>query len=312
MTAISALLPDEPEAAPFSDATWRTGNLGALLFRASDRCVRDKLRVTQAGGFPTVSAAQLTLFHHLDPDGVRLTDLASHATVTKQSMIELVDRAEAMGLVERRPDPRDGRAKVVHPSVSGSRLLECLRDGISVADQDVLATFGKPFLLETRCRLEQYTGSKGAISRRIAGRKDGRVVNVGRLFATSARCFSREALSVAQGRGWHSVTEVSLALYRNLDLAGARLTDIAALARVTKQTMRELVDRAEALGFVSRRPDPADGRAKTIDFTQAGLAMLADVRDGLEVAEARFRERTGDAFAARLRDRLQEFAARLD
>ncbi|WP_457355412.1 MarR family winged helix-turn-helix transcriptional regulator [Sphingomonas sp. UYP23] len=301
---------DVPGTTPFPDTTWRASNLGALLFHASDRCVREKLRVTQEGGFLAVSAAQLTLFHHLDCAGVRLTVLASQANVTKQSMIELVDRAEAMGLVKRRPDPHDRRAKVVYPTLAGSRLLACLRDGIKVADQDVLTTFGRQFLLETQSRLREYTQAATAGPQPKADDKESLFDNLGRLFGTSARRFSREALSVAHGRGWHSVNEVSLGLYRNLDLAGARLTDIAALARVTKQTMREMVDRAEGLGFVVRRQDPADGRAKTIDFTQDGLSMLADVRYGLEVAEARLRERTGDAFATRLRDRLQEFAAR--
>lgn len=44
-------------------------------------------------------------------DGMRLTDLADGAHVTPQSAGELVDQLEALGYVERRPDPHDRRAK---------------------------------------------------------------------------------------------------------------------------------------------------------------------------------------------------------
>ncbi len=47
-------------------------------------------------------------------DGLRLTDLATRAGITAQSMGELVDDLEAKGYVERRPDPADRRAKRIY------------------------------------------------------------------------------------------------------------------------------------------------------------------------------------------------------
>lgn len=55
-----------------------------------------------------------------------------------------------------------------------------------------------------------------------------------------------------------------------LPLGGARLTELAARARMTKQAMGELVRELELLGYVERATDPHDGRARIIRFTAKG------------------------------------------
>lgn len=54
-------------------------------------------------------------------DGLRLTDLASRAGITAQSMGELVDDLEVKGYVERRPDPGDRRAKRIYLTERGRK-----------------------------------------------------------------------------------------------------------------------------------------------------------------------------------------------
>ncbi len=51
---------------------------------------------------------------------------------------------------------------------------------------------------------------------------------------------------------------------------GLRLTDLAARAGITAQSMGELVDELEVKGYVERRPDPGDRRAKRIYLTDRG------------------------------------------
>ncbi len=55
--------------------------------------------------------------------------------------------------------------------------------------------------------------------------------------------------------------------------AGSRLTELAAAAQMTKQSMQELVDALEREGFVERTPDPTDRRAKLIRLTARGWAV---------------------------------------
>ncbi|MEP7040725.1 MAG: MarR family transcriptional regulator [Chloroflexota bacterium] len=52
--------------------------------------------------------------------------------------------------------------------------------------------------------------------------------------------------------------------------SGIRLTALAERARMTKQSMGELVRDLESLGYVERRQDPADGRARIVAFTAKG------------------------------------------
>ena len=99
-----------------------------------------------------------------------------------------------------------------------------------------------------------------------------------------------------------------LSLVRNLDLAGSRLTDLGARAHITKQSMRELVNRGEALGIVERVPDDDDKRAKLIRFTPSGVAMLEDMRCAVVAAEGRLAERVGTGLLVEVRAALRAYA----
>jgi len=53
------------------------------------------------------------------PEGLRLTELAAYAGITKPSMSALVDGLERTGYVERVADPRDQRAQLVRFTARG-------------------------------------------------------------------------------------------------------------------------------------------------------------------------------------------------
>jgi DNA-binding MarR family transcriptional regulator len=60
-----------------------------------------------------------------------------------------------------------------------------------------------------------------------------------------------------------------------------RLGEIAEHGRLSKQAMTGLVKRCEQDGLVTRRPDPADGRAFRISLTERGLAFQAVAEEAL-------------------------------
>lgn len=60
---------------------------------------------------------------------------------------------------------------------------------------------------------------------------------------------------------------------------GSRVTRLAELAQLSKPTVVYLVNDLERLGYVERVPDPADGRAKLVRFTERGARAQDAARE---------------------------------
>lgn len=106
--------------------------LGALLRFAHQSVVRRVLDRLAAAGFHDVQPAHFAPLQALwdYPEGARATELAARAKITKQSMGELVEQLAARGYVERVPDPRDGRARLVRITSRGRRAGRLARDTV--------------------------------------------------------------------------------------------------------------------------------------------------------------------------------------
>ena len=103
-------------------------SVGQLLFRCARLFNEAALaRMRDELGAPNVRASHTGLFPFVDLEGTRLTTLAGRMGVSKQAAGQLVEELEDMGVLERVPDPADGRAKLVRFSARGRRgLLEGL------------------------------------------------------------------------------------------------------------------------------------------------------------------------------------------
>jgi DNA-binding MarR family transcriptional regulator len=58
---------------------------------------------------------------------MRLSELIATEQVTQSAITQLVTRLERDGLVERRPDPNDGRAVLVHITTLGAGIIDSRR-----------------------------------------------------------------------------------------------------------------------------------------------------------------------------------------
>jgi DNA-binding MarR family transcriptional regulator len=74
---------------------------------------------------------------------------------------------------------------------------------------------------------------------------------------------------------------------------GLRLTDIAARAGMAPQSMGEIVDDLVAKGYLARREDPSDRRAKRIYLTRKGRETAQASRTALLEVEQRISEILG-------------------
>ncbi len=93
--------------------------------------------------------------------------------------------------------------------------------------------------------------------------------------------------------------------------AGVRTVDLAQRAGITRQSMGEVVRDMVALGIVEMVPDPDDGRAKLVRFTEKGLAQARRGYEHIRDLERRFVEDLGDDYEAARRV-LERVVAILD
>jgi len=102
--------------------------------------------------------------------------------------------------------------------------------------------------------------------------------------AAPTACSDSKIVDGVVGAGYPQKPSHS-AVFAQIKPEGSRLTELARGANMTPQAMGELVDELEQLGYVERRPDPTDRRAKLIVLTETGRACIAAgivTIDGLE------------------------------
>jgi DNA-binding MarR family transcriptional regulator len=90
---------------------------------------------------------------------------------------------------------------------------------------------------------------------------------------------------------------------------GSRLTDLAANAGLTKQAVGEAVTELERLGYVTRVPDPQDGRAKIIELTDRGLDAVIKGRRIFAEIEREWADQIGPELMASFREAATRIAA---
>jgi len=73
-------------------------------------------------GFGDIRPAAANVFPFVPPEGITVSRLAELARVRKQSMAQAVDQLERTGYVERRPNPRDHRSRLVFLTDRGSSV----------------------------------------------------------------------------------------------------------------------------------------------------------------------------------------------
>lgn len=113
--------------------------------------------------------------------------------------------------------------------------------------------------------------------------------SVGQLLFKAARLLNERALGVIQTRSGAKVRMAHTALLPHIAWEGTRSTELAQRLGISKQAVGQLIGDLEAMGVVQREPDPSDGRASLVRFTEHGqqalmhgLAVLKELEDELQ------------------------------
>ena len=157
------------EMAPVTPAedAWRQTHLGRLLGHAMrrfdarvlqlmSRDVEVPLALSNLAARDKVGAAHIHITRHLSLAGDRLTELADKAGMTKQAMADLVSQCEAWGLVTRRPDPHDARARRVEFTAAGLAWVQAFKAAVSQAEAEFREAVGEDVATVVALGLEAY------------------------------------------------------------------------------------------------------------------------------------------------------------
>jgi DNA-binding MarR family transcriptional regulator len=109
--------------------------------------------------------------------------------------------------------------------------------------------------------------------------------------------------------GYGDIRPAHGCVFRFVRPEGTRLTEMAERSGLTKQTVGEVVDDLERLGYVMRIPDPSDGRAKLVLLTAKGQRAQGFARGVFADIEAEWGERFGKERVADMRALLSEIVA---
>lgn len=91
-----------------------------------------------------------------------------------------------------------------------------------------------------------------------------------------------------------------------LDAEGSRATDLARSSGQHKQVVGKLIDELETLGYVERRPDPDDRRAKLIVPTPLGLDEMTRSDAILTAIEQRHADAVGTTAYTEFKQRFRQ------
>ena len=132
----------------------RNRYVGAML-RVVWQWVRDQMSAgVVAAGYDDLSAAHVGLWRYPGLDGLRPSQLADLAGITKQSVNDLLGHLERHGYLGRVPDLADGRARVIRLTSKGRRLEQTIYAEAGAAEMQLAEILGPRRFAQLHSSLE--------------------------------------------------------------------------------------------------------------------------------------------------------------
>ncbi|HPK13757.1 MAG TPA: MarR family transcriptional regulator [Phycicoccus elongatus] len=116
---------------------------------------------------------------------------------------------------------------------------------------------------------------------------------LGILLFVANRSLEERAFDAVIAAGITDITSAQAKVAARIGPDGTRVSDIAAQARVTKQSAAFLVEQLETAGYVERVPDPTDGRARLVRLTPRALPLIEAANAEVERVLAEWSEHLG-------------------
>ncbi|MGZ8812915.1 MAG: MarR family winged helix-turn-helix transcriptional regulator [Mycobacterium sp.] len=135
---------------------------------------------------------------------------------------------------------------------------------------------------------------------------------IGQLLVRLLREFRDDLAAPRADAGYGDVRETHFQIFGNIRMGGIRLTELADRAQLSLAAASELVNDLVDLGYLTRRPDPADGRAKLIDLTKRGQSLMSEAGGRVADIEQRWSQIVGGRNFAQMTRTMQRLLDELD
>jgi len=136
--------------------------LTALLDLAFEAMLAEFRSEIEQSEFDDLRITHGCVFRYVRGTGMRLTEIAERANVTKQSAGEIVDDLVELGYVERVPDPADRRAKLVRLTGRGEKAQEFGFRAFAAIEERWADRFGAERIASLRKTLEEVVATEAS------------------------------------------------------------------------------------------------------------------------------------------------------
>jgi DNA-binding MarR family transcriptional regulator len=109
--------------------------------------------------------------------------------------------------------------------------------------------------------------------------------------------------------GYTDLSRAQVFLLRWPPFDGLRPSEIATRNQLSRQAINDLLSDLEKKSYLERIPDPTDGRARIVRFTERGWDLTQVIRDMSFTTEREWTRAIGEARFAEFRDTLRELVA---
>lgn len=96
-----------------------------------------------AAGHGHVAPAHFNILQHPTPDGMRPSELAARAQMTKQAANRLIRHLERHGYLRLEPDPSDQRARIIRLTDQGWALIRTIREVVEDVEAEWAERLGR-------------------------------------------------------------------------------------------------------------------------------------------------------------------------
>jgi DNA-binding MarR family transcriptional regulator len=136
-------------------------DFGILLGLAFQTFSDELRRTLHERGFDDLGRSYGYVFRALAAGPLRLHELSTGLGMTDQGAMKIIDEMAERGYVERRPDPADGRAKLISLARRGRQALVAARRFHGAYERRLGRMLGAADVATTRRVLEALVGTTG-------------------------------------------------------------------------------------------------------------------------------------------------------